>query len=126
MACWASENQVVQNLALDITMASASSASAIFHYIQANVPLRSDPYNIQVIQDPILTLSKGGNCMQHAILMASLLKAANLPASFVLLLGLNGDSSRNHIYVTSEGVPYDTTDELRSITSWAHREEHII
>lgn len=65
------------------TRSNASLAAGIERYIRKNVRYVKDPFQVEWLQDPQVTLMKGsGDCDDMATLAASMLQAVGVPARF--------------------------------------------
>ena len=87
-------------------------AHVIFDYIQKNISYVKDPIDIEVIQEPVITLKlKAGDCDDHAVLVASMFESVGVPSRFVVV----GRDVQNfqHIYtqvlIKNRWLAVDTT-----------------
>ncbi len=75
-------------------------AEAIYDFVKSYIRFERDPFGVEMVQEPIVTLKRrAGDCDDHSILNASLLAAVGFPYAFKTI---KADKSRpeefSHIY----------------------------
>jgi len=77
---------------------------AIFEFVRANVRYTLDTHDIEVLQDPLVTVQLGaGDCDDMAILLASLLECVGHPCRFVAL-SFDGPENYSHVLVQTRAA----------------------
>ena len=94
-------------------------ATKIFDYVKKNIRFARDPYRVEMLRSPLITLDrKNGDCDDHTILVNSLLQSIGHPTRVVLVASRPyAPKNFNHIFTevklsTREGdkwIPIDTT-----------------
>lgn len=88
-------------------------AAALYSWVQENIRYLNDPFNVETIQAPEVTLEVGaGDCDDHSALMAALAMSVGIPARFQVV-GMDPDAFM-HIYpelnIGGRWLPADTTE----------------
>lgn len=117
------EQKVIRPLALKLTRGCRSkdyacNVKSIYEWVKRNVKWERDPHNVEMIQDPLLTLQRGaGDCDDHTVLIGSLLQSIGIPTRIVLISSMrDAQGIYNHVY-TEVLIPWDGRTQWVSIDS---------
>jgi transglutaminase-like putative cysteine protease len=87
----------------------------IFEWVKKNVRFTRDPYRVEMLRSPLLTLEhKQGDCDDHTILTSSLLQSIGHPTRIVLvatrkLMPKNFNHVFSEVEINGKWIPLDTT-----------------
>jgi transglutaminase-like putative cysteine protease len=90
-------------------------ANKIFSWIKTNIAFRRDPYRVEMLRSPLITLErKNGDCDDHTILLNSMLQSLGHPSRIVLvatrkLLPQNFNHVFTEVLIGDKWIPLDTT-----------------
>lgn len=91
-----------------------SEARALYHFVRSHVRYVRDVLDTETLATPLATMeSRGGDCDDHATLLATLYEAIGFPTRFVIA-GYHAPGEYEHVYlqvmVWGEWVSVDTTE----------------
>ena len=93
----------------------AAAAHALYSWIKKNISYIKDPIDVETVQAPEITLQNhGGDCDDHAVLMAALAENIGIESKFSVIG--NDENNFSHvfpeIYINRKWTPADTTSAI--------------
>jgi len=118
------KDPLIRNTALEIIASmpardSSAEIEAIFFWVKQNIRFTKDPYQIELISNPLRTLElKAGDCDDLAILLSSLLRSIGYNTRFKVV-SAKASGKLHHVYTqayfSGTWISLDPTEEYSSV-----------
>jgi len=120
---FSADQENIRWTAEDITRGCASkdyacNAEKVYWWVRRNVKWERDPEGREMIRSPIVTLNRRiGDCDDHAILIASLLRSIGMPVRIVLVATRRWKPKNfNHVFVETQiDIPNHETKRIEPV-----------